>query len=301
MSTNYYDVLGVDKNTSHTEIKKAYRKLAHKYHPDKKGGDEDKFKKVNEAYQTLSDENKRRVYDSLFFSYEEKEDINKKEPNNRTYQYTKNRKHSNTNSNPKYTADKNTQNSLLPNNIHPINFIFITFLFFRFIEELYFYVEGQNSLIQGDYGIAFLVLIFYFFIYKITYWLNKRYSKKIIKRKAFSHPIATSLLLITYGFLVSDTLLNDFYWSGVGISLISALTSASALMIVGFYFLFFFIFWLILCYISEKILKDQNIRWGWYKSIIIKLLENAPLLYFLGLFSVWGMFILWLLNSMGMI
>jgi hypothetical protein len=299
MSKSYYDVLGVDKNTSYTEIKKAYRKLAHQYHPDKKGGNENKFKEVNEAYQTLSDENKRRVYDSLFFSYEEKEDINKKEPNNRTDQDAKNEKHTNTNSTPKYNTDKTTKKSLLPNNIHPINFIFITFLFFRFIEELYFYIEGQNSFIQGDYGIVFLVLIFCFFIYKITYWLNKRYSKEIIKRKAFLHPIATSLLLITYGFLVFDTLLNDFYWSGSGIPLISALNSA--LMVIGFYFLFFFIFWLILCYISEKILKDQNIRWGWYKNIIIKLLENVPLIYFLSLFSVWGMFILWLLNSMGMI
>lgn len=61
---DYYKVLGVDKNASKEDIKKAFHKLAHKYHPDKKGGDEKKFKEINEAYQTLSDEEKRSQYDT---------------------------------------------------------------------------------------------------------------------------------------------------------------------------------------------------------------------------------------------
>ena len=65
MEEDYYKILGVDKNASSDDIKKAYRRLAHKYHPDKKGGDEVKFKKINEAYQVLSDENKRRQYDAF--------------------------------------------------------------------------------------------------------------------------------------------------------------------------------------------------------------------------------------------
>ncbi len=60
---NYYEILGVPKNASEEEIKKAFRKLAHKYHPDKSGGDEKKFKEINEAYQVLSDKNKRAQYD----------------------------------------------------------------------------------------------------------------------------------------------------------------------------------------------------------------------------------------------
>ncbi len=61
---DYYNVLGVDKSASKDEIKKAFYKLAAKYHPDKKGGDEAKFKEVNEAYQTLSDDKKRKEYDT---------------------------------------------------------------------------------------------------------------------------------------------------------------------------------------------------------------------------------------------
>ncbi|OHA18112.1 MAG: molecular chaperone DnaJ [Candidatus Taylorbacteria bacterium RIFCSPHIGHO2_01_FULL_45_63] len=64
MSKNYYELLGIAKNASRDEIKKAFRTLAHKYHPDKKGGDEKKFKEINEAYSVLSDDKKRAEYDS---------------------------------------------------------------------------------------------------------------------------------------------------------------------------------------------------------------------------------------------
>lgn len=60
---DYYKILGVNKNASEEEIKKAYRKLAHQYHPDKPTGDEKRFKEINEAYQVLSDKKKREFYD----------------------------------------------------------------------------------------------------------------------------------------------------------------------------------------------------------------------------------------------
>lgn len=63
MHKDYYKILGVEKNASPDEIKKAYYKLAHEYHPDKKGGNEARFKEVNEAYQVLSNKDKRTQYD----------------------------------------------------------------------------------------------------------------------------------------------------------------------------------------------------------------------------------------------
>lgn len=63
MPKDYYQILGVAKGATEEEIKKAYRKLAHQYHPDKAGGDDAKFKEINEAYQVLSDKNKRAQYD----------------------------------------------------------------------------------------------------------------------------------------------------------------------------------------------------------------------------------------------
>ena len=65
MAKDYYQTLGVARGASADEIKKAYRKLAHTHHPDKKGGDEAKFKEINEAYQVLSNKEKRAQYDQF--------------------------------------------------------------------------------------------------------------------------------------------------------------------------------------------------------------------------------------------
>ncbi len=71
MSKDYYKTLGVEKTATQDEIKKAFRKKAHKYHPDKKTGDEAKFKEVNEAYQVIGDENKRKQYDQFGSNFEQ--------------------------------------------------------------------------------------------------------------------------------------------------------------------------------------------------------------------------------------
>jgi molecular chaperone DnaJ len=65
MNKDYYKILGVAKNAAEDEIKKAYRKLAHQHHPDKKGGNADEFKAINEAYQVLSNKEKRAQYDKF--------------------------------------------------------------------------------------------------------------------------------------------------------------------------------------------------------------------------------------------
>ncbi len=72
MAKDYYNILGVEKGATDDEIKKAYRKLAHKHHPDKTGGDAEKFKEINSAYQVLSDKSKRQQYDQFGDGFEQR-------------------------------------------------------------------------------------------------------------------------------------------------------------------------------------------------------------------------------------
>ncbi|HBD05253.1 TPA: molecular chaperone DnaJ [Candidatus Uhrbacteria bacterium] len=71
MSKDYYKILGVEKNATADEIKLAFRKLAHLHHPDKSGGEDAKFKEINEAYQVLSDSQKRGQYDRFGSSFDQ--------------------------------------------------------------------------------------------------------------------------------------------------------------------------------------------------------------------------------------
>src|SRR5689334_21549028 len=68
---NYYDIIGISKSASQEEIKRAYRKKAHEFHPDKGNGNAEKFKEVNEAYQVLGNAEKRKQYDTYGATFEQ--------------------------------------------------------------------------------------------------------------------------------------------------------------------------------------------------------------------------------------
>ena len=61
---DYYEVLGVPRNASEKDLKSAYKKLSMQHHPDRTGGDDSRFKQINEAYSTLKDPQKRQQYDN---------------------------------------------------------------------------------------------------------------------------------------------------------------------------------------------------------------------------------------------
>ena len=69
MAKDYYQMLGVPRNSSDGEIKKAYRKMAMKYHPDRPGGDSEKMKIINKAYEVIGDEQNREYYDIIHAEY----------------------------------------------------------------------------------------------------------------------------------------------------------------------------------------------------------------------------------------
>jgi molecular chaperone DnaJ len=71
MAKNYYEILGVGRDASQDDIKRAFRREAHKHHPDKTGGDAEKFKEANEAYQVLSNKEKRAQYDQYGQTFEQ--------------------------------------------------------------------------------------------------------------------------------------------------------------------------------------------------------------------------------------
>ena len=79
MEKGFYEILGVPRSSSEKEIKQAYRRLARQYHPDVNKNDksaEEKFKQINEAYEVLSDQNKRKLYDSYGQNWKQAEGMN---------------------------------------------------------------------------------------------------------------------------------------------------------------------------------------------------------------------------------
>lgn len=111
---DFYYILGISKNSTIDEIKSAYRKLSKKFHPDLNNGDkffEDRFKEIQEAYETLSNINKRKLYDELFDRY--KNPIN---ADNSAYQANKPKHQNGPDFNHKETKNEKEEQNLKFNN-----------------------------------------------------------------------------------------------------------------------------------------------------------------------------------------
>ena len=133
MKNNYYDILGVTPDSDETEIKKSYRRLARKYHPDINPQAIGKFKDINEAYSTLSNEKKRMQYDMLFGFYRKsKPEVNKKETSY-SEEISSKSKSSETDNSPKVSSEKAETKKEKP-----------------FFEDLFSTSKEKNAKIKGS-------------------------------------------------------------------------------------------------------------------------------------------------------
>ena len=172
--TNYYQILGITTSASQDEIKKAYKKLAIKYHPDKNPNTEEEFKQINEAYQILSDSKKKRTYDikldyELFqkkyssntssqphnYNYEDPLKYNTHNPNarkGRSYQQGKNYKKPT----PK-PKKKSGANILFAATVLLVVFVglFIFYIQMNKYSVVYYYDEAKSLYEKGKYEDAY--------------------------------------------------------------------------------------------------------------------------------------------------
>ncbi len=157
MTRDYYEVLGIDRSASLYEVRKQYIRLAFKFHPDRNPGDDsalERFKKINEAYQILSDENKRAQYDSLFSRSDSGSNTNESTDDfNQTAE-------------PRDPSGSNTDESMDGSNL----FRFLKFLFLLPLLYLVAVIIGKVLIVLIGYlslivliGCLFVVVIYFLF------------------------------------------------------------------------------------------------------------------------------------------
>jgi len=183
---DYYYILGIDENASAEEVKKAYRKLSLKFHPDKNDGDkffEERFKEINEAYETLVDPEKKRIYDfsrnssSEYSGSDKQEEYNGSSNNNTSNSYNTNKSHEDNKNNDSTKSYKGSPSGDLNKknkNIKTILFVtvvvgFVLFFLFNntsisnnktFEETTHSAFEWENKGVQNlnnkEYGTAII-------------------------------------------------------------------------------------------------------------------------------------------------
>ena len=145
----------------------------------------------------------------------------------------------------------------------------LAFLFlFRFVGTLIFYFAGQNTFIdEFGFGIRFFLIAIpaaYLVQWLIATWVASKFTREKIKEKFYRHPIATTIFALLY---VTD-LPYRLSESDLGGGLFKMI---NAFEIIIYYAFLSFLWWLLVCWISEKIWKKQKFEWAWYKKSIDKI------------------------------
>lgn len=168
-----------------------------------------------------------------------------------------------------------------------ISFTFIFLFLNQIIIVCANYFTGKEKYFENDSSnILFIIVgipIFYFLEWLIVVWVASKYPKENLKEKFSKHPIATIILFVL---LIIDLPYRlSGYWGG---------TLASIFEVIVCYSFISFLWWLLVCLISEKIFKKQKFQWNWYKKIIDKVFVILPPLYkfILGLLVAIFIFIL---------
>lgn len=134
------------------------------------------------------------------------------------------------------------------------------------------YLTGREKLFENTgLNILFMLVglpILYFLQWLLVVWVASKFSKEKLKEKFLRHPIATIILFVLF---ITDLphRLSE-YWGG---------NPASIFETIVYYAFISFLWWLLVCWISEKIFKKQKFQWSWYKKIIDKIFIIIPPLY----------------------
>lgn len=149
-------------------------------------------------------------------------------------------------------------------------------LFYRFIQMLSLYFADKNLFLE-KYGFNIwlwlpLLPLIYVLQWLLIVWVGSKLSKEKLKQKFFKHPIATIILFFMYVYEIPYRLAE--YGDGHGIFKI-----IGAFETIVYYAFVFFLWWLLICWISNMIIKRQRFQWGWYHKMIDKIFTILPIVY----------------------
>lgn len=170
-----------------------------------------------------------------------------------------------------------------------ITFTFAFLLVYRFTQLVLNYFSGIREMYGLNIWFIFiLILVFYFLGWLLVVWVASKYPAEKLKQKFFQHPIAT----IIFVFLYITDLPYRLSKQNVGRDIF---TLADAFEIIIYYAFISFLCWLLVCWISSKIIKQQRFQWLWYKKIVDKIFLVMPVIFKIVLGLIVAIFIFFIL------